>query len=444
MPLQRGWAIVQFSKDLLSKLRLRHFGKSEEGQALVLAGLALVVLMMMAGLGVDVGYLRYQREQMQKAADAGALAAASAIIYQGNYVNAATNDATANGFTANQVVVNGLCSPSGTNICVAVNNPPLTAGDPFQGVAGYVEVIVAQARPTFFMKVVGYTSTNVSSRAVASSVSNSSGCVYALDQNDDANTLVIDSGVFVGSPSCAMYVESSNSSGLNENGKSNVVASYIGVVGTGVEGSQFSCEWNAPGAPCPQTSMAQFMDPFLNVPAPTPVPCCTAHTTNYPAGTYNNITIPDSGTYTFGPGVITVLGSFTTALGATPTLISNPGGVLFYLTGPGYGGLNITPGAQVKLNAQTSGSQAGILFFQDRSIPIGGAQSHFSALSGNNFSGAFYFPTTKLFYAGTANPSLANSVILDAWQIEFNGNAELTPSLLPNNLSPLSSAILVE
>jgi hypothetical protein len=244
-----------------------------------------------------------------------------------------------------------------------------------------------------------------------------------------------------------MYVESSSTSGLNENGTSSVVASYIGVVGTEAQGSKFTCEWNAPGAACPQTTMAQFMDPFLNVPAPTPVPCCTTHSPfNYPAGTYSNINIMETNgrTYTFGPGLITVQGSFTVQ--GNPILSSNPGGVLFYLTGPSYGGLTIGAGAQVKLNAQTAGSQAGILFFQDRSIPVnsGFPMSHFSALGGNNFSGAFYFPTTKLFYAGTANPSLANSVILDAWQIEFNGNAELTPVLLPDHFSPLSSAILVE
>ena len=437
--------IVQLLKNLQRKLRLRHFGRSEDGQALVLAALAMLGLLMMAGLGVDVGYLRYQKEQMQKAADAGALAAASAIIYNGNYVVAATNDTKANGFTAGQTIIGGTCSPTGTTICVAVNNPPLTPGDPFLGQAGYVEVIVAQARPTFFMQVAGYKSTTVSSRAVASSASSSSGCVYAIDQNDDANTLVIDSGVFVGSPSCAMYVESSNASGLNENGGGGVSASYIGVVGTGFAGSKFTCEWNAPGAPCPQTTMAQFMDPFLNVPAPTPVPCCTSHTAyNYPAGTYNNINISEPGgrTYTFGPGLITVQGSFTVA--GNPILSSNAGGVLFYLTGPAYGGVTIGAGAQVKLSAQTTGSQAGILFFQNRSLPIGSAASHFSAVGGNNFSGAFYFPTTKLYYAGTANPSLANSVILDAWQIEFNGNSELTPVLLPDNFSPLSSAILVE
>ena len=49
----------------------------------MLTSLALVVLALMAGLGVDVGYLRYQKQQMQKAADAGAIAGAAALIYGG-------------------------------------------------------------------------------------------------------------------------------------------------------------------------------------------------------------------------------------------------------------------------------------------------------------------------------------------------------------------------
>ena len=49
----------------------------------MLAALGMVVLMMMAGLGVDVGYLKYQKQQMQKAADAGALAGATALINYG-------------------------------------------------------------------------------------------------------------------------------------------------------------------------------------------------------------------------------------------------------------------------------------------------------------------------------------------------------------------------
>src|ERR1700687_1999311 len=69
-----GWGCgMRFATPQLRQLRI-----ADEGQALVLTALALVVLMLMAGLGVDVAFLRYQKQQMQKAADAGAIAGATA------------------------------------------------------------------------------------------------------------------------------------------------------------------------------------------------------------------------------------------------------------------------------------------------------------------------------------------------------------------------------
>jgi len=67
--------------NLFAIQRLRQFGRADEGQALVLTALAPVALMLMAALGGDVGVLRYEKQQMQKAADAGAIAGASARIY---------------------------------------------------------------------------------------------------------------------------------------------------------------------------------------------------------------------------------------------------------------------------------------------------------------------------------------------------------------------------
>jgi hypothetical protein len=436
-------------KNLLRKLRLSHFGKSEEGQTLVLAGLAMVVLMMMAGLGIDVGYLRYQKEQMQKATDAGALAAASALIYNGNYVTAATNDTGANGFTPTQVVVNGFCTPSGTSICVAVNTPPLTPGDPFMGVPGYVEVIVEQGRPTFFMPVAGFPLVSVSSRSVASAVANSSGCIYALDSNQlDSQTLLIDSNVTLGA-ACGMYVESDNPQAFYNLSADSVAASYIGIVGSYYSNGTLSCNSNSPGQPCPGTGIAQFPDPFVNVPAPTVNPVCQMPSgNNYQAGTYcTGINITSPGTYTFGPGVITVMGGINVSSSGV-TLNTANGGVLFYLTptsGGSYQGITIPGTTIVNLTAQTTGPQAGILFFQDRSIsPAGAASSSFNGSGGNGFIGAFYFPTTKLKYTGTPVPTVSNSALLVAWQIEFNGSAQLNNKVLPGGLSPLSSARLVE
>src|SRR5579863_5734290 len=112
--------------------------KADEGQALVLVAVSVMMLLMMAGLGLDVGWLHYQKQQMQKAADSAALAGAEALTYGSNPLTAAANDATANGYTTGR---NGAT--------VTVNHPPQTAGDPFAGNSNYVEVIVAQARPTF-------------------------------------------------------------------------------------------------------------------------------------------------------------------------------------------------------------------------------------------------------------------------------------------------------
>jgi len=117
-------------------------GKDEAGQALVLVALGLMMLLMMAALGVDVGYLHYQRQQMQKAADAAAIAGATALSYNGNFAVAAQNDAAANGFA------------NGSNgVSVAVHNPPQTFGDPFLGNGHYVEVIITKRQPTFFMNI---------------------------------------------------------------------------------------------------------------------------------------------------------------------------------------------------------------------------------------------------------------------------------------------------
>ena len=337
--------------------RLRRFAKADEGQALVLAGLGMVVLLMMAGLGVDVGYLHYQRQQMQKAADAGAMAGASALIYGGNYTAAGQNDSSANGFTNN---VNG--------VTVTVNSPPQTPGDPFLNKAGYVEVIVAQARPTFFMRVGGFNTVNVSARAVGSALANSSGCIFALDPSS-SKTLLIDGGVSIGS-TCAIYVESSSDDALHKNGSSgSVTASYIGVVGGSQinGGFQYDCSSNGPGAPCPATGIATFLDPFLNVPAPPVASGCQNPVgNNYPAGTYcHGISISGSGPYTFGPGLITVEGAMNVI--GSPRLTGT--GVQFYLTcstpgscagnGGTYGGISIGGNATVQLTAPTSSPKQG-------------------------------------------------------------------------------------
>ena len=134
--------------------------KNEAGQALVFAAVGLAVLMGFAGLGIDMGMLRYQKRLQQTAADAGALAGANNLAFpaSGGVTAGAKNASAGNGFT------------DGTNnVTVTVNNPP--ASGPHTGNANYVEVLVTAVQPTYFMKVLGINSQTVTARAVATNVS---------------------------------------------------------------------------------------------------------------------------------------------------------------------------------------------------------------------------------------------------------------------------------
>lgn len=414
----------------------------------MLAALGMVVLMMMAGLGVDVGYLKYQKQQMQKAADAGALAGATALINYGGSVGqaqiikAGRSDAAANGFANGQNGIN-----------VTVNNPPKTNGDPFQGNVSYVEVIVSQVRPTFFMRLAGYNSINVSSRAVATAIGSGSGCMYSLDPTD-ATTFQLQAGAQISS-NCGIMVGSSSGTALNIAGTVNTTAS-VGVVGDCYGGD---CQTLISQNELTQ-GIAPFTDPLANLPPPS-VPGCT-YTTQYivtnlhatlgPGGYCGGIAIYSSGTVTFTPGTYFLEGGGMQVFGS-PTFITGPAtgtanGVTFYNTsglGGPYQPISIYGSPTGSLVAPTSGPLAGILFFQDRSVAYSPSNgSVINGLGGAVYTGTFYFPTTALTYNGAK--ALDPYELMIAWRLTFTGNTtiENNYSTLSNGASPIANATLVE
>src|SRR5258708_6616062 len=112
--------------------------RGSSGQILVLVTAGLVILTAFAGLAVDVGQFWSARRQMQTAADAAAIAGASALRFSRSPSAAADAVTATNGFT------------DGTNnVIVTVNNPP--ASGPYHLNPNYVEVIVIQPHPTSFL-----------------------------------------------------------------------------------------------------------------------------------------------------------------------------------------------------------------------------------------------------------------------------------------------------
>lgn len=424
--------------------RLIQFRKADEGQALVFVALGMMTLLLAAGLGVDVGYLHYQKEQMQKAADAGALAGASALAYSDLTLAtiAAKNDTKANGF-----------QDQNNGVMVTVHNPPKTIGDPFASDPNAVEVIVAQARPTFFMKVLGLGTVPVSARAVAS-LGSSSSCIFIMDPSDGQSFLV-HGNVSVNS-SCGIQINSTASNALRVDGASGSVTVSGNGLGIGVRGG-YSCAGPCANFhPTPVTGIPPVKDPLLNYAAPNPGTCTymgsqvgtkytSLTTTNGTAVICGRISLTGQQSVTFGTGTYILEGGMSLA-GGSSVSGSN---VTFYVTQNlptyPYSGISMTGNSAANLSAPTTGSLAGILFFQDRTIPTSLASSAASTFDGTNGSiltGALYFPTTNLVYKG--NPSQSYSSVIVAWQIEFNGYASINNNGLTDVGSPAQSAIIVE
>jgi Flp pilus assembly protein TadG len=415
--------------------RFRQLGRADDGQALVLGAVGLIVLVLMAGLGVDVGYLRYEKLQMQKAADASAIAGASALIYGGQVQVAAKNDSAANGF-----------ADGNNGVSVKVNNPP--ASGPFAGNTAYVEVIVAQATPTFFMRVGGFDSVNVSSRAVATSIASSSGCIFALDPTD-AGSLIVEGRVNVNS-NCGIRVNSTSAAAFEKRGSGDITVSPpvagIGIVGDVELGGSGTID------PTPVTGIPGFGDPLANVPAP-PVGDCNYHNftvapgkNTLSQGVYcGGITVSNwTGPVTFNPGTYVLLGGGLTVSGGRPVITGD--GVTFYNTQNAqnaYGPISLTASAGTNLSAPTSGTLEGILFFQDRGI-VSNSTSNFDASHEELYTGALYFPTTPVRYTGSA--TFPPYTIIDAWKITMVGTSAINNiyTSLSSGGSPIRSAALVE
>ena len=388
----------------------------QRGYVVVTMLVSMVVLLSFLGLGIDVGYEEYVKTRMQTAADAAAVGGAQELRASGstNLVAAAKGDAAANGFT------------DGANgVAITVNNPPATGYSTANSTA--VEVLISQNVPTFFMELIGISSGTVQARAVALLGSGTS-CFYALDPAA-SGAFSVSGGVTV-QINCGVMVDSSSTTAMSVSGGSHVTATYFDVTGnaTVYGGSSTS--------PAPMTGVTASSDPFLSLPKPSVGACdytsksvSNGNTATLSPGTYcKGIAINGGSHVTFNPGTYILKGGgLLLSNGSTIT----GAGVTFFntaATGYSYGPITLNGGTTVTLSAPTTGSLAGILFFQDSSVGAAAASS-FSNGATAIMNGTLYFPTTALTFMGG---SASAYTIIVADTVNFSGGATLN-----NNYSAL-------
>jgi Putative Flp pilus-assembly TadE/G-like len=402
------------------------------GQVMVLVCVSLIAIMGMIGVVTDFSFLQHQRTMMQTAADSAAMAGSEELSY-GDQVAAGKADASSNGYT-----------DGANSVTVSINNPP-TSG-PNTSNTAYVEAIVSKPEPTYFLRVLGVSTMTVSTRAVAYE-GNGPNCIYVL--NPSAPGAMSANGNVTVNSSCGLLVDSSSSSGLSVVGNVSITAPNIGVVGG------YSVGGNSSLTPTPKTGVVAATDPLANVQAPTIGSC--AHTnfslngnsgsTGSPyqlyAGTYcGGISVHGNAVLHFNAGTYVLAGGGMD-ISANTTMTGT--GITFYNTAgtSGYAGIALNGNTTANFSAPTSGPLAGILFFQDRSIPSTGASSTITGNSSSTFDGALYFPTTTVSFKG--NSSASGYSIVVANQLTLSGNVSLGANYSSlTNGSPIKGTILAE
>jgi Flp pilus assembly protein TadG len=397
--------------------------RAQNGSVAVIVAITLTALIGFAGLGTDVVYALNKQRQMQAVASAAAFSGAIAVSTGRNATTEARAVAATAGFR------------NGTNsVTVTVNSPPLSGG--YTGISTAVEVIVAQPQTLPLVNVLVSGSWNVSARAVAvaGASGGGGGCILQLNPHSDNSVgISMSNGINVTMNQCGLYADAGTCDKVHGNyalhmtGGATMTAQSISLVGCAQKDN--GGNWSV----APNISQPTVADPYSNVAVPsfsscnygTPGSTYTVLGWQNPTlkpGVYCGLDMGNGGSVTLQPGVYIINGGVFHDEGGTSL---SGTGVTIVLTGNstiGYATATIDNGVTVTLSAPTTGTTAGLVFFQDPKAPHTGVDN---LAGGANMvvTGALYFPSQTVNYSnGSSSTSTCTQLV--AWDINFTGGAK--------------------
>ena len=417
--------------------------RNENGQALVMTALSMVVMLGFMALATDVGLLFHSKRNLQIAADAAATAAALDYLYNGSATSAVSAGQAA-------AAANGVTNGSGGAV-VTINDPPLSG--PNAGTAGFFEAIVSTPNPTFFVQAItSGGSFTVAARAVAATPSNSNDCIY-ISNPTASDVFHLQGSATLSATNCNIYVNSNSASAVKVTGNSSTVsAGTFDVVG-GYSGHQTS--------PTPITTNSPTQsDPLGNLTGPTPPGACTTTSTatTVSAGalvttaggvvcftnavTLNNGVVMSGSTggtvYVFENGV-------TIATGATVTFGSGSigsatNGAVMDLYG---GTLNQNSNSLLNSFAPTSGTYNGVSILQPLSNTTTPLQVQFGS-NNETLDGMIYAPGVEVDLQDNGGGVTASGVFANTMVIKSSSLTIPSYSAANGGTTPLRIVSMVE
>jgi hypothetical protein len=411
---------------------------SQKGSIMLLGAVTIFGVLAFTGLALDACYMYFHKRTMQTAADAGAYGGALELLRG--------NDDTAVAAALRDTAVNGFTNGEG-GVTVTVNHPPLTGSN--AGDDDFIEVIISDAEPTWFMRVLNFNSVTVAARAVAGLGNTGNGCVYALNRDTgNVNNGFFANGTTNSSFSCGVF-SNANFRAVGGACVETPAVSYTG------DYSNFNDEGNC--GPSGIERGVPIVDPLKDrytMPSPG---ACTYN--NYRVTTGAAVLLP--GTYCGG---IFIGGSVATVEFTPGTYVLRNGGMTVnastsivgigvtffntYTQQNRYDGIDIGGSATVTMTAPTSGEYAGLLFYQDPTVEWSASNgSNITGGSNTVYNGIIYFPTTDLTYSGNSS-STSNGTgytTLIGYNVKIAGTAQINADYSAlGGFSPLQNVLFAE
>jgi Flp pilus assembly protein TadG len=453
----RAMSVVQ---SVVSRLR-----RDENGSVLAY----MVVVPALAGalaIGVETGSLYLTKHKMQSAADAAALAASVDLIANANNTSGAITDARYE--TQRAGFTNGA-----NNVNVSVNVPP--SSGPNAANKNAVEVIVTKTQTLSFGSLlnswvgaqecaslrqasqggsagscpstssaftitarsvvvpIASTTTTTTTTTSVSSV----GCIVALTPNNEQGVSFSSFNNFNGDctimSNAAATGTTPSTASVGISNFNNATLKSIYTKGSFAVGSYNHLTLTTAAQTGQATSV---VDPYSSLATPSPGTC-----------TYNNYRAPSGNSVTLSPGtycggltvssnsnVYFTAGTYYVTNGdlvissdnnVSCSNCTNGAGVTFVLTqtsgnNSDIGGVSITSQNNVTLSAPSSGTYAGIVFYQDRRATVGTMASTskiftLSSLNNATLSGAIYFPNNLINISSINNTGGNSTTGCSVW-----------------------------
>lgn len=401
--------------------------KDKRGNAILIAGAALPVLVGSAGLATDTIQWALWKRELQRAADSAAFA--------GTYASASGNS------VSNAVSVD-LSRNNHVGIPLQSGYPQIAFPAANANYTNAVQVTLAVKKDLTFSGFFMETQPTIVTSATAGLIDIGEYCVRAL-RKDTTPGIVISGNTTTNLGCRAQSNSRSSTTSVNPNGSS-YVFNATAVAGVGGLPSSIT------GTPKLIPHSMELADPFANK-YPTSIPagtqCKNFNQMNDPAlttstgtgpnkvttsvmnpGCYNgfapngkDVYLLKSGTYYLNSTDFKLAGQDTIGVYTVPGE-ANPG-VTIILTGTTPGSLSISGTTTVNLFAPTSGTYAGMLFIQ----APGATTDNNNTLNGTastTYNGAVYFPNGQITMNGTAG-NQTRCLMIVGYTVKFAGNANV-------------------